>query len=343
MRIVAALGGTALLRRGEPLETEVQRRSVARAVEAIAPLGREHELVVTHGNGTQVSPLALRESASRDLGPYPLDVLGAASEGVIGYLLAQELRNALPERPVAALLTQVVVDEADPAFREPTKPIGPVYSESEARSLAAERGWKIARDDTGWRRVVPSPEPLDIVEREAVKLLVDAGVLVVSTGGSGIPVVAEPNGALHGVEAVIDKNLAAALLGALLGADALLLLTDVEAVFRGFGTSRARPIRKATPAALRREHLAAGSMGPKVEAACRFAERTGGRAFIGALDDASSLVREETGTVVEAAELLAHEPLTSGGDERDRLGEEHSHRVAESERLSIGRTVHLDT
>lgn len=301
MRVVAALGGNALLRRGDPLEAEIQRRNAARAVAALAPLGRDHELVVTHGNGPQVGLLALQSVALTEVSPYPLDVLGAETEGMIGYLLEQELRNAVPGRDVATLLTQVLVDPSDPAFREPTKPIGPVYGEEEARRLAAERGWSIAPDPPGWRRVVASPEPQAIVELETIRLLVAAGVLVVCAGGGGIPVVVDGSGALHGVEAVIDKDRAAALLAASLGAEALILLTDVDAVYDGFGAASARPIGWTTPPELRRGSFPAGSMGPKVEAACRFVEWTGRRAAIGALEQAEELAAGRAGTQVVAA------------------------------------------
>jgi carbamate kinase len=298
VRIVAALGGNALLRRGEPLEADVQRRNVATAVAALAPVARAHELVVTHGNGPQVGLLALQAAADRTVRPYPLDVLGAESEGMIGYLLEQGLRNALPERDIATLLTQVVVAPDDPAFARPTKPIGPVYEEHEARHLAAERGWSIAPDGGHWRRVVPSPEPVEIVELHTVRLLVDAGVLVVCAGGGGIPVVVDGAGALRGVEAVVDKDLAAALLAESLQADLLLLLTDVSVVVRGYGSADAVPIRDSTPAELRDLVFAEGSMGPKVEAACRFVERSGGRAAIGALEAAEELAAGSAGTQV---------------------------------------------
>jgi carbamate kinase len=298
VRIVAALGGNALLRRGEPLEAEVQRGNAVTAVRALAPLAREHELVVTHGNGPQVGLLALQAAADRTVQPYPLDVLGAESEGMIGYLLEQELRNALPDRDVATLLTQVVVAAEDPAFARPTKPIGPVYDEEEARRLAAERGWSVAPDGAHWRRVVPSPQPVEIVELQTIRLLVDAGVLVVCAGGGGIPVMQDGGGALRGVEAVIDKDLAAALLAELMGADVLLLLTDVPSVVSGFGSPGATPIGETTPGELRGLLFAPGSMGPKVEAACRFVERTGGRAAIGALDAAGELVTRHAGTQV---------------------------------------------
>jgi carbamate kinase len=301
VRIVAALGGNALLRRGEPLEAETQRRNVISAVRALAPVAREHELVVTHGNGPQVGLLALQAAADRVVQPYPLDVLGAETEGMIGYLLEQELRNALSGRSVATLLTQVVVAADDPAFVRPTKPIGPVYAEHEARRLGDARGWSVAPDGAGWRRVVPSPEPVEIVELQAIRLLVDAGVLVVCAGGGGIPVVVDDAGALRGVEAVIDKDLAASLLAELMGADLLLLATDVSAAMLGFGSPKATPIGETTPAELRRLEFASGSMAPKVEAACRFAERTGGRAAIGALEAVGDLVERRAGTQVALA------------------------------------------
>jgi carbamate kinase len=298
VRVVAALGGNALLRRGEPPEAATQRRHVAEAVRALAALAGTDELVVTHGNGPQVGLLALQAAAYRDVLPYPLDVLGAESEGMIGYLLEQALRNELPGRPVATLLTQIVVDPKDQAFSRPSKPIGPVYSEADARRLAAERGWTIAPDGESFRRVVASPEPLQVVELEAIRLLVAAGVLVICAGGGGIPVIVDDAGALFGVEAVIDKDLSAALLAQLLEADALLMLTDVAAVERGWGTSEAAPIRQATPAELRTLSFASGSMAPKVEAACRFVEAGGRLAAIGALDDAAAILRGEAGTVV---------------------------------------------
>ena len=298
MLIVCALGGNALLRRGEPAEAVVQQRNVALAVDALAELARAHDVVVTHGNGPQVGLLALQGEAYGGVRPYPLDVLGAESEGMIGYLLEQGLRNQLPEREIVTLLTQVVVDPADPAFQRPEKPIGPLYSELQARRLARERGWAVARDGPAWRRVVPSPEPQAILELGAIRLLVDAGVLVVCTGGGGIPVVLGADGSLRGVEAVIDKDLSAALLARLLSADYLLMLTDVAAVERDWRTPAAQRIGHATPAELRALTFAPGSMGPKVEAACRFVEATGGTAGIGALEDAVAVPRGDAGTLV---------------------------------------------
>lgn len=304
-RVVMALGGNALLRRGEPADALTQRANVVRAVQAVAAVARRHEVVVTHGNGPQVGLLALQAEAYRDVAPYPLDILGAESEGMIGYLLEQELMNALPGRPVATLLTQVSVDAADPAFAEPSKPIGPVYDRPAGARLAAERGWTVAPDGDGVRRVVPSPRPREILELAAIGLLLEAGVLVVCTGGGGIPVTLTAQGAVHGVEAVVDKDRAAALLAEDLGADALLLLTDVPRVVAGWGTPEAVELERATPTQLRGESFAAGSMGPKVEAACRFAERTGGLAAIGSLDDAEAILAGRAGTRISLEPAVA--------------------------------------
>jgi len=300
MRIVVALGGNALLRRGQPTDVETQRANIEVACAAVAALAHEHELVLTHGNGPQVGLLALQAEAYAGTRPYPLDVLGAESEGMIGYLLEQGLQNLLPGRDVATLLTQTLVDASDPAFAAPSKPIGPIYEEERARELAAARGWSVARDGSAWRRVVASPEPRAIVEERTIRLLVEHGVLVICSGGGGIPVVAR-DGGRHGVEAVVDKDLAAALLARLLGAELLLLLTDVPAIEEGFGTPAARRIERADPAQLRRLELAPGSMGPKAEAAARFVEATGGRAGIGALADALAIVNGDAGTIVAAA------------------------------------------
>lgn len=301
MRIVVALGGNALLRRGERPDAEPQRRNVLRAADALAPLASDHEVIVTHGNGPQVGVLAIESASDSMLSqPFPLDPLGAETQGLIGYWLVQGLHNALPGRDVVAVLTQVVVDPDDPAFTRPTKFVGPIYDEPTARALANERDWSVAPDGSMWRRVVASPEPVEIVEARSIRRLVDAGVLVVCAGGGGVPVVRGADGVLTGVEAVIDKDLTAALLAETLGADALLLLTDVAAVEVAFGTPDARPIRSATPTELRSHAFPAGSMGPKVEAACRFTERTGGVAAIGALTEAIALLEGTAGTRVVA-------------------------------------------
>jgi carbamate kinase len=306
MRVVAALGGNALLRRGQAMTAENQRENVRVAAEALAALVRVgHDLVVTHGNGPQVGLLALQCAAYKPGEAYPLDVLSAETEGMIGYLIEQELGNLLPaERPCAALLTQIEVDPADPAFAQPSKPIGPVYSEEEAKRLAAERAWSIAPDDAkdagGWRRVVASPLPKRIFEIGVIELLVEKGVVVICAGGGGIPVIVRQDGGLVGIEGVIDKDRASALLARQLGAEALLLLTDVAAVFADWDTPRARAIRCAPPNALAAMKFAAGSMGPKVEAACDFVRRTGGFAGIGRLEDAAEIIRRRTGTIVTA-------------------------------------------
>lgn len=301
MRVMVALGGNALLRRGERPDAEPQRANVVRACASLAPLAATHEVVVTHGNGPQVGVLALESAADPMLSrPFPLDPLGAETQGLIGYWLAQGLGNALPGREVVALLTQCVVDLDDPAFTRPTKPVGPVYDESEARRVAAERGWSVAADGPMWRRVVASPQPQRVVETAVIDQLVRSGVVVVCAGGGGIPVSESADGTLTGVEAVIDKDLTAALLAEALGAHALLLLTDVEAVETDFGRPDSRPIRRATPDELRARDFASGSMGPKVDAACRFVERTGGIAAIGALTDAVDLLDGRSGTLVTA-------------------------------------------
>lgn len=301
MRIVIALGGNALLRRGEPLTEENQRRNIAVAAVSLVPIARDNALVITHGNGPQVGLLAQQSAACGSTEAYPLDVLDAETEGMIGYLIEQALDNRLPAgRRCASLLTQIEVDPADPAFQHPSKPIGPLFGEVEARRLAKARGWHIARDDGHYRRVVSSPAPMCILELGVIQLLVDQGVIVICTGGGGIPTVRKADGSLVGVEAVIDKDLASSLLARELGADVLLMLTDVDAVSIGWGGPAARAIRRISPAMIRRYPFAAGSMGPKVEAACAFVEQTGGIAGIGGLADAQAILAGRAGTLVVA-------------------------------------------
>jgi carbamate kinase len=302
MRIVIAIGGNALLERGQKPEAATQRANAMRAVAALAPLAGRHELVITHGNGPQVGMLALESAADPALDrPYPLDVLGAQTQGMIGYWLLQALQNALPGRQVTAIVNQTLVSVADPAFQNPTKFVGPVYDEATADRLAAERGWHVKADGAYWRRVVPSPTPKRVVETRIIRLLLSSGAVVVCAGGGGVPAIRNEDGHLEGVEAVVDKDLATSVLAESLEADALLLLTDVPAVMRGFGTPGAEPILRATPAALRREQFPAGSMGPKVEAVCRFVEITGDMAGIGALADAELILTGKAGTVVTPA------------------------------------------
>jgi len=299
MRVVVALGGNALLRRGEPMTAENQRANVRRAAEALAPVAQEHQLVISHGNGPQVGLLALQAAAGLDVESFPLDVLGAETEGMIGYMIEQELGNLLPfEVPFATLLTMVEVDPHDPAFQNPTKPIGAVYTEEDARRLAKERGWTVAKDGENWRRVVASPLPKRIFEIRPVRWLLEKGTIVICAGGGGIPTVYGEGGKLQGVEAVIDKDRAASLLAQQLEADFLVMATDVSAVVANWGRPDARAIRRASPSAIGRLDFDTGSMGPKVEAARDFSERTGKNAAIGALDDIPRILRGEAGTLV---------------------------------------------
>jgi carbamate kinase len=303
MLVVAALGGNALMRRGQPLTPDVQRQNARKAAEALALIVRAgHQLVVTHGNGPQVGLLALQSAAydhaSGAMSAAPLDVLGAETEGMIGYLLEQEIENALHHRiPVATLLTQVEVDPDDPAFADPTKFVGPIYTQAEARIRAESEGWQIAPDGPHWRRVVASPAPKDIPDLSVIRLLVDAGVICICTGGGGIPIIRAPDGTVSGIEAVIDKDHASALLARLIQADALLFLTDVEAVQHQFGTPQARAIRNLDPETAQNLDLPAGSMRPKVRAALAFAQ-SGGYAAIGRLEDAVGVLAGGTGTRV---------------------------------------------
>jgi carbamate kinase len=305
-RILVALGGNALLRRGEPMTAENQRRNVRVAAEALAPLGREHELIISHGNGPQVGLLALQGEAYTKVAAYPLDVLGAQTEGMIGYMIEQELGNILPfEQPFATILSMVEVDPADPAFQNPSKPIGPQYGEEESRLLATEKGWTMAPDGDKFRRVVASPLPQRIFQIRPVKWLLEHGCIVICAGGGGIPTMYGSDGKLHGVEAVVDKDRASALLARELEADLFIMATDAEAVYLDWGKPTQRAIRRVPPRLLDPELFAAGSMGPKVEAAVEFAMRTGKTAAIGALADVERIARGEAGTLVtgEAAEL----------------------------------------
>ena len=307
MLVVIALGGNALLRRGEPRDLGHQRTNVRRAAAALAPILSAHDVVLTHGNGPQVGELARIAAAAGEPAP-PLDVLDAETEGLIGYLLTQELHNAVPAREFVTLLTQVVVDADDPAFSRPDKPIGAWYQRDDADAAERAHGWTMVEIDGQWRRVVASPRPQAIVELGAIGHLLDAGIVPIAVGGGGIPVVETDDGERHGVDAVVDKDRTAALLAIALGADRLVLLTDVDAVYRSWGTDTARAIERASPDALRHLAFAPGSMGPKVEAAIAFAA-CGGTAVIGALADATRVVAGEAGTTV----TLAAEGITPAG------------------------------
>jgi carbamate kinase len=302
MRILVALGGNALLRRGEPMTAEAQRANVKVASEALAAIHPGNELVITHGNGPQVGLLALQGAAYKPDEAYPLDVLGAQTEGMIGYMIEQELGNLLPfEIPFATILTMVEVDRDDPGFANPTKFIGPVYGDADATRLKAEKGWTMKRDGDKWRRVVASPVPKRIFEMRPIKWMLEKGTIVIAAGGGGIPTVYEPGRKLRGIEAVIDKDLCSELLARELEADLFIMATDADAVFLDWGKPTAKAIRRASPKAMTAYEFPAGSMGPKVEAACHFAETTGKAAAIGALKDLSAICRQQAGTTITRA------------------------------------------
>jgi len=301
VRVVVALGGNALLKRGEPMTADRQRQNVRLAAPALAGVAAQHQLVLSHGNGPQVGLLALQAAAYTDVEPYPLDVLGAETEGMIGYVLEQELGNVMPEAaPLASLLTMIEVDSEDSAFAEPTKFVGPIYTKDQADALAAAKGWIFKADGPAWRRVVPSPEPRRIFEIQPIRWLLDKGAVVICAGGGGVPTMFSPGegGNLVGVEAVIDKDLASELLAREVQADLLVLATDVDGVYAGWGNSEQARLGQVSAAELRAEQFAAGSMGPKVDAAARFVEATGKRAAIGSLAEIEQIVAGTAGTQV---------------------------------------------
>jgi carbamate kinase len=303
MKVVVALGGNALLKRGEPMTADAQRANVRVAAEALARVARDHQLVISHGNGPQVGLLALEAAAYQEVEAYPFDILGAETQGMIGYLIEQELGNLLPfEVPLATILTMVEVDPQDPAFTNPTKFVGPVYEKDTADRLAAENGWVVKADGDSWRRVVPSPKPKRIFEIRPMRWLIEHGVVVICAGGGGIPTMYAPGEErrLVGVEAVIDKDLATSLLASELDADVFVMATDVDGVYADWGTPSQRRLERTTPDELRAMDFAAGSMGPKVEAATEFAE-SGKRAVIGSLEQIDGLVAGTAGTNVVAA------------------------------------------
>ena len=297
MRVVVALGGNALLRRGEPLTAENQRRNVRVACKALAPIAEENQLVITHCNGPQVGLLALQSASYEGVEEYPLDVLGAQTEGMIGYMIEQEMGNLMPtETAFAPILTMVELDPEDPAFNNPTKPIGPMYSEGIGRALSEEKGWAIAKDGDGWRRVVPSPIPHRIFELRPIHWLLEKETVVICAGGGGIPTLYNSEGDLEGVEVVIDKDRASALLARQLNARLLVLATDADGVYTDWGSENAKRIENTTPEEIEKLEFDIGSMGPKVEAACDFVRRTGERAVIGALSELEGMVKGTAGT-----------------------------------------------
>ncbi len=299
MKVVVALGGNALLQRGQDLNAENQRSNIRVAAVALASVHSEHQLIIAHGNGPQVGLLALMDAAYTAVDPYPLDVLGAETVGMIGYMIEQELGNIIPfDDHIVTVLTQILVDPSDPAFANPTKPVGPIYDRSEAERLKQEKGWSIAPDGKYFRRVVPSPLPQRIIEMDAIRMLVDNGVIVICAGGGGIPTAYDEDKKLYGVEAVIDKDLASGLLAKNLDADMFVMLTDVANVFLDFGTPQQKAIAAAHPEALESLGFAAGSMGPKVLGACQFVRETGGKSAIGQLPDLIGIVAGDAGTLI---------------------------------------------
>ena len=297
MRIVIALGGNALLRRGEKMTANNQKENIRIAARALAPIIEEHEVVISHGNGPQVGLLSLQSAAYKEVEEYPLDILGAQTQGMIGYMIEQELGNILPiEKPIASILTMVEIDPEDPAFSNPTKPIGPVYSEKEARRLAEDKGWDIKQDGEYWRRVVPSPEPHRIFELRPIHWLLEKGTVVICAGGGGIPTSYVKKGKLEGVEVVIDKDRASSLLAFELDADLLIMATDTDGVYTDWGGDSQKIISRTTPEEIGQYKFDKGSMGPKVEAACNFVERSGQRAVIGSLNDLKKMVDSLAGT-----------------------------------------------
>lgn len=299
MRIIVALGGNALLQRGQELSAENQRRNIRIAVKQLAAVHESHELVIAHGNGPQVGLLALKDAAYTDTAPYPLDVLGAETVGMIGYMIEQELGNIIPfDDHIITVLTQILVDPKDPAFEAPTKPVGPVYDLAEAERMKKEKGWSIAPDGDKFRRVVPSPLPQRIIEIDVIKMLVNNGVVVICAGGGGIPTAYDNDQHLFGVEAVIDKDLASGLLAKELDAEMFVMLTDVATVFTGYGTENQKAIKRAHPDALEKLDFAAGSMGPKVLGACQFARDTGKTSAIGQLSDLKDITAGNAGTLI---------------------------------------------
>jgi len=304
MRIVIALGGNALLRRGEPMTADNQRANIRIATEQIAKIATGNQLVIAHGNGPQIGLLSLQASAYTAVNPYPLDVLGAETEGMIGYMIEQELGNLLDaDIPFATVLTQVVVDANDPAFQNPSKPIGPIYTKAQAENLAAEKGWHIAPDGDKFRRVVASPQPKRIVEIRPIKWLLEKNCIVICAGGGGIPTLYDSNHNLIGAEAVIDKDLCAALLAEQLDCDLLVIATDVSAVFTHWGETAQKAISEAHPDEIEKLSFAAGSMRPKVQAACIFARNTGNVAVIGSLADIKAIIQGKRGTRISTTKL----------------------------------------
>jgi len=298
MLIVIALGGNALLKRGEKMDAGVMEENIKAAVAALAPLARDNQLLITHGNGPQIGLLAMQSATYAGAAPYPMDVLGAETEGMIGYLIARELHNQISGKNIVTLLTQTIVNSSGPAYDSPSKFVGPVFSREQAKTIGNERHWTFKPDGGDYRRVVPSPEPCSILEMPVIRQLIKANVIVVCAGGGGIPVAHDQYGKLHGVEAVVDKDLASAWLAMELQADVLMMLTDVDGVYANWGTPQQHLLEKVTVGELEKYRFPQGSMAPKIEAACRFVRCEGAMAFVGKLEDAGKLLDHKAGTCI---------------------------------------------
>ncbi len=301
MLVVMALGGNAILQRGQPLEAHIQRENIRTAAKSIAEVAKDHQVVLTHGNGPQVGLLALMNEAYEAVANYPLDVLGAQTQGMIGFMFEQELRNYMPGRKVCTVSTQTIVDPDDPAFENPDKFVGPVYTYEEAQVIQeANPSWTLKQDGNYYRRVVPSPQPMEILELPSLRHIVSSGdITVICGGGGGIPVRRDADNMLHGVEAVVDKDRASRTLAEGLEADALILLTDVPAVETDFGKPDSKKIKECTPDEFEKFPFAAGSMGPKVESVCHFVRAGGKFGAIGSLDKAAEILLGHSGTFVK--------------------------------------------
>ena len=320
MRIVVALGGNALLERNQTPNASTQIANVHSAAIQLAALAEHHELVITHGNGPQIGVLALQSANDERLTtPYPFDTLGAQTQCMIGYWLLQAMQNALPGRHVASMINQTLVLAGDPALTDPTKFIGEVYSKDQAQTLAAQYGWTVKPDGDYYRRVIGSPTPQRVIETRLIRTLLQTGAIVICAGGGGIPVIRNHTGKLQGIEAVIDKDLTAAVLAEHLEADALLILTDTNGVYTDYNTPQQQHISRATPTTLRKLNLPSGSMGPKVEAACRFVELTGDTAAIGPLHHAADILNGTTGTIITPTGTYPHNTQSSPEPVDDRL------------------------
>lgn len=293
--LVIALGGNALLKRGEALDAENQLHNVKIAMREVAKVADQYRLLIVHGNGPQVGLLALQQDAYHDVAPYPLDILDAETQGMIGYLLQQQLHNFLPQSQITTLITQVIVDKHDPALKNPSKPIGPVYNQATADQLTSSQHWQFKPDGEFFRRVVPSPAPQEVVELDVIRLLLEHNVITIAGGGGGMPCVRVGNH-LQGLAAVIDKDATASLLAQKLNAHAFVILTDVAGVYQEWPSTTPQLLHAVTVAEMRQRQFAPGSMQPKINAVCDFVSATHKPAAIGRLDELAMILSNDSGT-----------------------------------------------